>query len=223
MKKILICFILSFSLFFVCTGCSSEGRVVPEDIIGTELGEIANKADIVTYKHNFDNNTKIDTVTVNVTYDNEYCKSVGSSIYQYQHLKSDGIWNLISDGNWEWDEHLKDFSEEETKIEAFSDSDGYSPAENEDFYYFNLDIMPGSINTASNTFQCAYVVEFYKYNNTLGYHEPSYRYSSDGYECIPANILPGGAVCVDLKDPSTNRSTRFWFNSESYINVNLFV
>lgn len=222
-RKHMILAVLALSLLAFCAGCASGGKSVSNDTVEAELGEIANKANNVTYTHSFDNHTKIDTVTVNVLYDNEYCKSVGSCVYQYQYIESDGIWDLSSKGNWEWDSHLKDFSKRKSNIEKFSDSYGFAPEENEDFYYFNLSVMEGSVVTENNTFQCKYSVERNKYNSARGHFETAFSYSSNGYEYVTADILPGGAVCVSLEDPSTNRSTRFWFNSEAYIDVNLFV
>lgn len=221
--KIMLLCALIISLFITCVGCSSGGKQVPEDTIRRELGIIADKAQKITYEHNFNNDTKIDTVKVVVTYDNEYCISKGTCFFEYQYFKSDGIWDLLSDGYWEWDEHIKDFSTKQSVISKVANYDGYTPSGNEPEYYFYLDIKPGSVDTENNTLYGDYYVEFCRYNQSKGYFEQEYSYSSNGYECVSANIFPGGAVYLKLEDPSSDQSARLWLNPEDYIDVNLFV
>lgn len=212
----LAAFLLSLSLIILCIGCSSGGKRVPESIIFQDLGIIADKADKVTYRHHFDSSTKIDTVTVTVTYDNKYCKSVCTSTYKYQYHNSDSLWYRTSKSSWTFDSHLKDFATKEgyTRIENFTTWDGkHANANSDTVVYYCLDISKGSINSEKNTLECRYDYEQMRDNSR------EFAFSSDGVETVTAKIVGGGAVFIDLKDPVSNRSQRIWLNGDDFIEM----
>ena len=206
--------VLALCLVALCASCSSGGTGVPNDIIQSELGIVATRADDLKIQHDANRSSHIDTVTVSVTYDNDYCKQVCTKTSQYQYRKSDDLWDCISEGNWSYDEHLKDFVAEEgrTRFERFTAIDGTESNANTDpEIYFCLDISEGSIDTENNTFECRYGVE-----KTKNY-ERVFAFESDGFTTVKAGILGGGAVYIDLEDPHSNQSQRVWLNGDALI------
>lgn len=206
-------------LIILISSCFSSNKHVPNSIVSQEMGIIAEKADKVTFHHSYDSESKVDSVTVTLTYDNKYCKSVCKNTYQYLYHKSDDLWSLSSKSGWSYDDHLKDFATKEgfTRIEKFTTKKGKNDTTNSDhIVYYCLDIDSESINSETNTLRCRYDVEVSRDQ----YIE--YAFSSDDVETVTAKIFSGGAVAIDLKDPSSNLVQRIWLNGDDFIDPNFF-
>lgn len=218
---------LVISCVLCLCGCSSEGSGVPESVIREELGAAVTEADSFKISHNVDKSAHIDTVTVTATYENEFCKSKGTGTYQYRYYKSNDMWEKNSQGTWEWNSHLKDFTKikNSTRIVTVTDMRGnpVSEDQNVDERYCCLEIAKDSIDTENNTFECTYYVECNRYNEALGYYQCEYSYSSEGYVTVEAVIIGGGGVFVDLKDPNSSESDRIWLTKEKYVDIELFL
>ncbi len=201
-------------LLILCAGCSSGGggKQVSESIITKELGVLAEKADKVTYRHNYDKDTKIDVVTVSLTYENEFCKSTVTSDFSYQYYKSDDLWELLNRTNWAQDAQLKDFSKKLTQIEKYARDYGYEPLESHPRYYFLLDFEPGSLDTKNNTVVCEYYVEASRYDQKKGVWNTFESFLSNGYTHVKVNIDYDASVYLTLVKPGSSKDRVFyWF------------
>ena len=208
MNKRYLRFILLIVTILSCTACSSERSGVPDSVIQDNLVARDLISDL-KFSHNVDSKAHTDTVTIKGTVENDFAKSVGTGTQKYQYDKSSDLWKLTQNGDWVWEESLKDFSDK-SPIE-YSRGTGST--------YCEYTIWVDSVDTKDCTVTFRYMI-YYPKDEVVIYGETTQTY--------PVKITNSGAVYVDVEfeegyyDLWGDDHTRLWFNEEDFSEASIF-